>query len=92
MSSPHLEVTVVDRAAVLWSGDAEYVSIPAVDGRLGILPGRQPVLAVLVPGTVQITQLGGEIISFDVAGGLASVDSDIITVVAKAADMDIDFT
>lgn len=86
MSETHLHIDVVNRHTTLWSGEAEYVSIPAVDGKLGVLPGRQPVLAVLASGDLEVTGVvGGEgearNVRIEVAGGFASVDSDFVTVV-----------
>ena len=52
-----------------------------VDGQLGILPGRQPMLAMLNAGTVLVTTKEG-IQTFTVDSGFASVDSDFVTVVA----------
>src|SRR5690606_41487767 len=45
-----LNVEVVSPARVLWSGEASMVSAPAADGSMGVLPGHQPVLAVLRNG------------------------------------------
>ena len=36
------------------------VSAPAADGSMGVLPGHQPVLAVLRNGVVQVTPVQGE--------------------------------
>lgn len=83
MSDPKLRVEVVSKTGQLWSGLAEYVSIPAMDGRLGILSGRQPVLAVLSPGIVEIQLADGEKVKVEVENGFASVDDDFVTVVVE---------
>ena len=59
-------------------------SFPAMDGSIGVLPGRQPVLAGLVPGRVSITTEQGAV-DFEIDEGLASVDSDFITIVVEHA-------
>ena len=46
-SAKSLQVEVVSHEARLWHGAASAVQIPTVDGSLGILPGRQPLLAQL---------------------------------------------
>lgn len=81
MSADRLHVEVVGKSGEIWSGSAHYVSIPAVDGRLGILSGRQPVLAVLSPGVVEIQRSDHEDMAIDVEAGFASVDADFVTVV-----------
>ena len=50
-----LQVEIVSHEGRLWHGSASQVSFPATDGSIGVLPGRQPVLAGLVPGRVSIT-------------------------------------
>ena len=55
-----------------------------MDGSIGVLPGRQPVLAGLVPGRVSITTEQGAV-DFEIDEGLASVDSDFITIVVEHA-------
>lgn len=76
-----LQVTIVSREAELYSGEADYVSVPAATGSLGVLPGRQPVLAALKPGTVTIQLVGGGEKEFEVSEGFASVDNDEVSIV-----------
>ena len=83
-SAKSLQVEVVSHEARLWHGAASAVQIPTVDGGLGVLPGRQPLLAQLREGTVTVSR-ADEVVSFQVSGGFASVDSDFITVVADRA-------
>lgn len=83
-SGKSLQVEVVSHEGRLWHGAAVSVQVPSVDGSLGILPGRQPLLAQLGDGTVTVTR-SGEVVSFEVSGGFASVDSDFVTVVADHA-------
>ena len=82
-----LRVEIVDRLAPVWSGRANYVSIPAVDGRLGILSGRQPILAVLEPGSVEIHTAGEPVVTVSVDKGFASVDSDFVTIVVEGGSL-----
>ena len=42
-----LHVEVVSPAGEAWTGEATQVSVPLINGELGILPGRQPLVAVL---------------------------------------------
>lgn len=80
MSSLHVEV--VSRSEEIYRGDAYYVSAPASSGYVGILPGRQPLLAVMNPGIVKIKKtVDGEEQSFEVGPGFISVDQDIVKIV-----------
>lgn len=76
-----LSVEVVATDRTVWAGEASAITAPAADGSIGILPGHQPVLAVLRPGTVQVTPAGGQKVELDVAGGFVSVDHDTVTIV-----------
>ena len=81
-----LTVQIVGPDRTLWTGEASSVSVPAADGTLGILPGRQPVLAVLRPGTVRIGQAGGATESVDILGGFVSLDDDDVMIVVDEQD------
>ena len=83
--SKQLDIQVVDRLETLWAGKAGYISVPALDGKLGVLPGRQPVLAVLGSGAVEISQVqnGDADVLIDVDSGFVSVDADFVTVVVE---------
>lgn len=79
-----LKVEIVDREGSLFHGSAAQVSVPSVEGDLGVLPGHQPLLVVLRPGTVRVTpEAGGGAQEFPVEQGFASVDSDAVTVVLQ---------
>ncbi|MBM6979570.1 MAG: F0F1 ATP synthase subunit epsilon [Actinomyces succiniciruminis] len=81
-----LSVEVVSRfGGEAWVGAATRVSVPLPDGELGVLPGRQPILAVLGRGNVRITPVDGEPVAVPVAGGFCSVDGDVVTVAADVA-------
>lgn len=87
MAKDSLHVEVVSKTELLWQGLANHVSIPAVDGRLGILSGRQPVLAVLGEGDVVISQSGNDPVTISIASGFASVDSDYVTIVSGGGEV-----
>lgn len=80
-----LNVEVVSPARVLWEGEAGMVSAPAADGSMGVLPGHQPVLAVLRAGVVHIKPTQGEGVDIEVDGGFFSVDNDQVTIVLDAS-------
>lgn len=84
MAGRTLQVEVVSHEGRLWHGAGSSVQIPVVDGQLGVLPGRQPLLAMLQAGPV-IVQTSEGAKTFSIEGGFASVDSDFVTVVADHA-------
>ena len=84
MSDRVLQVELVSHEGRLWHGTGTAVRLPLVDGALGVLPGRQPLLAQLDSGELSVTTAEGEK-TFTISGGFASVDSDFVTVVADRA-------
>ena len=76
-----MKVEVVTPFEVLWSGEASSVVAPALEGDLGILPGRQPILAVLRAGKARVTAEDGAVQSFDIVAGFVSCNDDEIEVV-----------
>lgn len=76
-----MNVRIVATDAVMWTGKATSIIVPSIDGDLGILPGRQPVLAVLRPGKVRVTSEDGTVSSFEVVAGFVSCNNDEIEIV-----------
>ena len=93
MAGP-LTVEVVSRfGGEAWSGRTRRDTVPLVDGELGVLPGRQPILAIVGRGAVRIVPSEdgageGEAVRVPVAGGFCSVNHDVVTVAADAAGDD----
>ena len=57
-----MNVRIVSTDEVLWAGKASSVVVPSIDGDLGILPGRQPILAVLRAGKARVTAEDGAVV------------------------------
>jgi F-type H+-transporting ATPase subunit epsilon len=79
----HVEVVTAERE--LYSGEAELVSAPGADGRLGILPGHAALLALLAPGGLRIDLRGSQENLF-VSGGFIEVANNRVTVLADTAE------
>jgi len=69
----------------VFSGDVDLVLLPGAAGEMGILPKHAPVLTTLKYGIVKVRK-GGEEVLFTVAGGVAEVQPDIVTILADAAE------
>jgi F-type H+-transporting ATPase subunit epsilon len=79
----HVEVVTAERE--LYNGEADMVSAPGTEGRLGILPRHAPLLTTLAPGALRITLQGAEEDIF-VAGGFLEVSNNGVAVLADAAE------
>jgi F-type H+-transporting ATPase subunit epsilon len=77
-----LNVDLVSTDRKVWSGIARAVSVPSVDGQIGILTGHTPILAALRPGTVRVSDDDADPFEVQVTGGFVSVDDNLVTVVA----------
>ncbi len=85
-----LTVDIVAPDRVLWTGKATFVSAPSVEGSLGLLPGHQPLLSLLGPGTVKVVKEDGQDWLLEVLRGFISFDHDNVTIVARPAGPDAD--
>jgi len=76
---------IVSQDRTVFTGDVDIVVLPGAAGEMGILPKHAPVLTTLKYGVVKIRKGGKEEI-FTVAGGVAEVQPDIVTILADAAE------
>lgn len=76
---------VVSQDRIVFQGDVDYVSIPGVEGDMGILPNHSQVLTLLNFGVVVVkTKMDEQY--FTVSGGVAEVQPDQVTILADAAE------
>ncbi|MEZ5114733.1 MAG: F0F1 ATP synthase subunit epsilon [Candidatus Nanopelagicales bacterium] len=85
MAELTVDVVSVDRN--LWSGKAKNVVAKTPEGDIGILPGHEPVLALLVESPLRIESVEGTKVLIAVHGGFFSVDSDVVTILAETAEL-----
>jgi F-type H+-transporting ATPase subunit epsilon len=79
----HVEVVTAERE--LYNGEADMVSAPGAEGRLGILPRHAALLTFLMPGELRITLRDAEEPLF-VSGGFLEVLNNTVTVLADTAE------
>ncbi|GAA2060066.1 MULTISPECIES: F0F1 ATP synthase subunit epsilon [Microbacteriaceae] len=82
-----LNVSVVAADHEVWSGEASMVVARTVEGQIGILPGHEPLLAILAQGEVRVTLNGGESITANADDGFLSVENNTVTIVARQAEL-----
>jgi F-type H+-transporting ATPase subunit epsilon len=83
-----LEVSLVAMDRPVWNGKAKLVVATTPEGEIGIMPGHEPVLALLVDGAVRIEAGGGERVGAVVHGGFFSVSHDKVSILAETAELD----
>ena len=84
---------IVSQDRTVFQGDVDIVILPGVAGEMGVLPHHAPTLTILKYGVIKIRRQGKEEL-FAVAGGMAEVQPDVVTILADAAEniQDIDIT
>lgn len=82
-----LTVSVVSADQEIWSGSASMVVARTTEGEIGILPGHEPILAILSTGEVRLTVAGGGSVTAQADDGFLSVEHDTVTIVARNAEL-----
>ncbi|MTA82963.1 MAG: F0F1 ATP synthase subunit epsilon [Actinobacteria bacterium] len=80
-----VELVAADKA--VWSGEAKLVVAKTVEGEIGLMPGHEPMLAILANGEVRVTKPEGEVLVVAADDGFLSVEHDVVTVVARNASL-----
>lgn len=80
-----LKVSVVSADHEVWSGLAKQIVARTTEGEIGILPGHEPLLAILGAGEVRVTTLEGSVVKANADDGFLSVEHDTVTIVARNA-------
>lgn len=76
---------IVSQDRIVYQNDVDMVVLPGAAGQMGILPHHSPLLTVLNFGIITVKIKGNEE-HFTVAGGVAEVQPDQVTVLADAAE------
>ena len=81
-----MRVEVVSNEEHIYSGEASFVVVPTVNGELGIYPRHEPIMSLIRPGALRVTQVGSaEEVLVAVSGGVLEVQPDTITILADVA-------
>jgi F-type H+-transporting ATPase subunit epsilon len=79
-----LKLEIVTPAATVYSEDVQMVTLPAVDGQIGIFPRHVPVLTRIVPGEI-IVRKNGERDFLAIGEGLVEITGDRVAIVTDMA-------
>src|SRR5690242_2497545 len=83
-----LKLEIVTPEAKIYSEDVDMVTLPGVEGQMGIYPRHVPLMSQMVPGEI-IVHKGGQDYFLAVGEGLIEVTGDhvaLLTDMAIAAD------
>jgi F-type H+-transporting ATPase subunit epsilon len=80
-----LRLRVITARSLLADTEVDEVTIPGLDGYLGVLPGHRPLFTALGTGLVKYRSgTRGE--SFPVQGGYAEIGPDLVVVFAELSE------
>ena len=79
-----LKLQIVTPEATVYSEDVDMVTLPAVDGQIGILPNHVRLMTQMVPGEM-IVRKNGQPVFLAVGGGLVEVTGDHVSILTDLA-------
>lgn len=79
-----LKLEIVTPQAVVFSEDAEMVTLPGVEGQFGVYPQHVRLLTQIVPGEIIVTQAGQERL-LAVGEGLVDIGARHVSIVTDMA-------
>jgi F-type H+-transporting ATPase subunit epsilon len=80
-----LTVRIVTPEQVVYEGPADLVVVPSHDGETAFLPGHAPFVGLLGAGELRFHVPDGGLRRYFLAGGVAQVVEDVVTVLAETA-------
>jgi F-type H+-transporting ATPase subunit epsilon len=75
-----MQIHIAKVNGILWSGEAESVTVPGIEGELTALPHHVPLVTNLKPGRLIVKQNGEEVFTHDVERGVFEVTAESATV------------
>jgi len=78
-----MNVDIITPDESLYSGDATSVTVPGIDGSLGILERHAPLISALKKGQVKVTDASGKEMTYDIDGGVAEVKDNKVIILAE---------
>ncbi|MDE6556163.1 MAG: ATP synthase F1 subunit epsilon [Duncaniella sp.] len=76
-----MTLKIISAEDIIFEGEAKAVHLPGSMGAFTVLPGHASLVATLTPGTIRFTTPDGEEEQrHDITGGIADVNSDVISV------------
>lgn len=75
-----MKLEIISAHEVTFSGEAVSVTLPGKLGQFTVLKNHAPLISVLVKGVVKYTDKSEQQHEFEIAGGLADVNDNTISV------------
>lgn len=86
-----VKVEIVSPEVLVLSAQVRSVVLPGAEGYLTVLGPHAPLMTVLRPGFVTVTDTAGAVSSYFVAGGFADISDTGLTILAEEAKPTTEF-
>ena len=80
-------VDVVTPEAIIWSGEADFVSARTTEGDIGILADHEPTMSALATGAVEISGTDGVKTTVGIHGGFLQIFQNQVTLLTDRAEI-----
>ncbi len=80
-------VEIVSPSGRVFSGEATSVKAPGVEGSFAVLRNHAPMIAAIEIGSLVVTDVTGNAITFATSGGFVEVSKNVVTVLAESAEL-----
>lgn len=75
-----MTLEIISAHEVTFSGEVTSVTMPGLLGSFTVLNNHAPLISVLTKGLIKYADVAGELHDFEIAGGLADVNDNKISV------------
>lgn len=82
-----LTVSMVSTKRSVWEGEASLVVLRTLEGEVGIMPGRAPMLGILADGPMLIRPTEGDDVRAFVHSGFAMLDENRVIILAESVEL-----
>src|SRR5687767_15733748 len=80
-----INIEIISAEQIVFTSKAEFMTLPAANGEIGILPGHTPLISIVKPGAVYIEREDGEHEYIFIAGGILEVQPYKVIILADTA-------
>ena len=87
MAGKPFTVDVVTPEAIIWSGEAEFVSARTTEGDIGILADHEATMSALATGAVEVHGIDGVKTTVGIHGGFLQLFNNQVTLLTDRAEI-----
>ncbi len=82
----YLEIITPEKK--LFSGETELVKLPGILGSFEVLMNHAPAISTLAKGEIKVRVPNGNVISFEITGGVVEIQNNNIIVLVDSSKLD----